>query len=346
MAALRIALLGAGLIGARHARYVRECEDTELVAVCDPLPVGAKLATANGARWYDNMGALFDTMELDGAIVATPTKLHEAHARECAARGIAMLVEKPIAHDVVAANRIVAATGDAGVALLVGHHRRYNPAVTEARRLIRDGELGQLINISGQWSVLKPDDYFEPEWRRLSGGGPVLINLIHDIDTLRHLCGEVVRVYAESNATVRGFEVEDSVSLTLRFESGAMAAVTASDATPSPWTWEQGTGESAPMFPESSQNSFRFMGTNAALEFPRLTLWKHGSQQGWNNTLERHDVDVPQVDVYAEQIAHFARVIRGEEAPRIAGADAARTLATTLAVIESARTGLPVDLGL
>src|SRR5207237_7798811 len=131
----------------------------------------------------------------------------------------------------------------AGVALLVGHHRRYNPVIEKSRELVRSGALGKLITVVALWLIRKPDDYFEIAWRREQGGGPILINLIHDIDDLRYICGEIDSVQAMTSNAMRGFAVEDTAAITLRFFNGAIGTVTVSDAVPAPWWWEITSGE-------------------------------------------------------------------------------------------------------
>ncbi|MDH3663927.1 MAG: Gfo/Idh/MocA family oxidoreductase, partial [Alphaproteobacteria bacterium] len=318
---LRIGLIGAGVIGRKHALYLQASPDCRLAGVADPSPDAEVVAAEHDAPFHADFESMLSSQDLDGVIIAAPNDLHEAAGIAAAARGLPMIVEKPIAADRDAAARLTAAAEQAGVPLLVGHHRRYNPRAQRARALVRDGALGRLVAVNMVWCIRKPEPYFEAAWKRMPGGGPILINLIHEIDLLRFICGEIVEVMAMSSDAVRGFEVEDSASVALRFAGGALATVLISDTAPSPWSWEQATGENHPSFPENEQDPSRFFGTEAAMEFPRLKVWRHDGAVDWHSPLKAEELPLPKVDVYAEQIAHFARVIRGEEQPIITGED-------------------------
>ena len=104
--------------------------------------------------------------------------------------GVHMLVEKPITDTVAEANALIEAAEAHGVQLLVGHHRRHNRLVQQARDIVQSGRIGDLVGVTAMFSLLKPEDYFQVKWRSQPGGGPILINLIHDIDNLRFICGE------------------------------------------------------------------------------------------------------------------------------------------------------------
>ena len=142
-------------------------------------------------------------------------------------RGIPVLVEKPIADTLDAALALADASEAAGVPVLVGHHRRHNPIVRKAREIVQSGALGRLTAVSATWLVCKPDDYFDVAWRREPGGGPILINLIHDIDNLRFIAGDIAAVQGMTSSARRGFPVEDTAALLLRFRDGALGTVDA-----------------------------------------------------------------------------------------------------------------------
>ena len=340
---LRIAVIGAGYMGRKHLQYIAASADCRLAALVDPDPAAERAAREHGARRYRDVAALLADDPIDGAIVAAPTGLHEEVGLRCIDAGVPALIEKPICATVESAERLNRAAEQAGVPLLVGHHRRYNPAAAAAKRLLDAGALGRLVGISAIWCMCKPDSYYAAAWRRQPGGGPVLTNLIHEIDLLRYLAGDIIEVAGFTANAVRGFATEDSAALTLRFAGGALASVVMSDCAPSPWSWEQASGES-PQFPANEQNPIRFFGTDAALEFPRLTVWRYRGAKSWTSPLDAAELRVPGGDAFALQLDHFAAVIRDGAAPIVSGREGQRTLAATLALLEAARTGRSVAL--
>ena len=343
MSAPRVAVIGAGYMGRKHIRYLAGSNEFRLAAVVDPDSAAERAAQEHGVRYCREVDELLSGEPIDGAIVAAPTGLHEEVGLRCIDAGVPALIEKPICATVESAERLNRAAEQAGVPLLVGHHRRYNPAASAAKRLLDEGALGRLVGISAIWCVCKPDSYYAAAWRRQPGGGPVLTNLIHEIDLLRYLAGDITEVAGLTANTVRGFATEDSAALTLRFAGGALASVVMSDCAPSPWSWEQASGES-PQFPANEQNPIRLFGTDAALEFPRLTVWRYRGAKSWTSPLDSAAVRVPGGDAFALQLAHFAAVIRDGATPLVTGREGQRTLAATLALFEAARTGRSVAL--
>lgn len=338
-----LGLVGAGLIGIRHAEHIAASAGARLAAIADPSPAGAAAAARFGAGHYADSAAMLAAEALDGVIVAAPNQLHEPVGLACIAKGLPVLMEKPLADDLAGGGRLVLAAERAGVPLMVGHHRRFHPMVETAKRLIDEGRLGRMVAVNAMWAVRKPDDYFaSAPWRTEPGGGPILINLIHDIDCLLHFCGPITEIHGIAGHAARGFAVEDTAAVALRFESGTLATVTLTDAAPSPWAWEAGSGEN-PNIAHSGQNCYRFLGSAAALDFPNLTLWRQTAEGplSWAQPMAAETVPVPAGVPLVRQIDHFLAVIAGKERPRVSGRDGFATLAATLAVTEAARTGQP-----
>ena len=338
MAAVRLAIIGGGSIGQRHADAISKDASAQLVAVADPAPGGKTLAQDLSVPHYQTAEDLFANEKIDGVIVSTPTQFHFAPTMTALDAGAHVLVEKPIMATLDQAEQVVAKSAERDLAVLVGHHRRYYPQVHKAREIVQSGKLGKLIAVNGQWNLRKNTDYYDQDWRRKWQAGPVLTNFIHDMDCLRYICGEVESLSGEISHEAMNVEKEDAAAMVMRFKSGAIGTFIISDQTASPWAWEFGTGET-PAYPKSGQNSVRFMGTDAALDFPNLVLWHHNSSvPDWKHAIERQDMACELTDAFTSQIAHFCAVIRGQEEPRITARDATDTLRATLAIFEAAKT--------
>jgi predicted dehydrogenase len=342
MAGLRIAVLGAGAIGRRHAGLVAAEPGLALAAVVDPEPATAGFAEGLGAAWLPDIDALLAGGLPDGLIVATPNRLHVEHGLAAVAAGIPALVEKPIADDPAEGRRLVAAADAAGVPLLVGHHRRHGPALRAARAAIAEGRIGRVLAVHGQCWLGKPDAYFAPAWRRGRGAGPVLVNLIHDIDALRFLCGEIDAVQATFSRAARSLPVEDGAAVTLRFAGGAVGTLSASDAVPAPWSWELSSGEN-PDYPRQDAFAYLVGGSEGALAVPSLELWRQPVRD-WHAPLARERLAFAPADPLVAQLRHFAAVIRGEAAPRVPGREGLRTLEVIAAIHRAAESGGAVAL--
>lgn len=340
---VRVGIVGVGSIGRRHLNLASVEPECSVLALADPAHAAEGVANEAGVPRYASHLQMLDRESLDGVIVAAPTQLHAPIGVDLARAGIPMLVEKPFADTLEAGIELVAAASRNGVPICVGHHRRFDPAVKAAREILVRGRIGRLVGVSGIWATRKPEAYFHESWRREPGGGPVLINMIHDIDMLRCLCGEVDRVYAETTSRERGLPVEDGGAILLRFASGALATISFSDAASSPWGWERSTADN-PEIPPSGENCFRFFGTEGSLEFPAIRTWRTecGAEPNWNLPLNAESFEVPERAALAQQLRNFCRVIRGQDRPVVSGEDGLDTLAVALAVLESARCGRPV----
>jgi len=345
---LKIALIGAGLIGQRHIDLIKANPACQLAGICDVDPRRQTAAAQVETRFYTDLEHLCQAEHPDGAIIATPNQFHTTGAEICARYSIPMLIEKPLAESISQAKRIVEITATTGVPVLVGHHRRHNPLVQKAREVVQGGDIGQLVSVSIMWLLRKPDDYFElGQWRaEPSGGGPILINLIHDIDNLRYICGDIEQIFAYSSSAARGFAVEDTVTLSFRFKHGAIGSGVVSDAVPAPWSYELTSGESSAYPHYGEQNCYIFAGTKGSLTFPQLRVWLYLPEQppGWYHPLTQYQIEVDRIDPLLAQLDHFLAVIRGEASPLVSAQDGLQTLVTTLAVRESAQRNVPINL--
>lgn len=348
-AKIKIAIIGAGLIGPRHAQSVVACPDAELVAFVDPSPQADAVAKRFEVPCYDSVDALLASELLpDASIVCTPNGTHVGISERLLQAGLHVLVEKPVSIDVQSGQRLAETVKHSNTRLLVGHHRRFNPYVVATKRALDDGAVGKPIAVSGLWTLCKPASYFHhpTEWRGLKqGGGPILINLIHDIDILQYLLGPITRVHAEQTASQRNHEAEEGAAILLRFASGAVGTFVLSDATPSPHSFESGTGEN-PIIPQHGGDFYRIFGSNGTLSVGDMKLWRHarGDEKSWSNRLIEESIETDLKVPFHEQINHFINVVRGIEDPRCSIDDGLSAVIVTEAVKEALATGEPIDV--
>ena len=340
---VKIAVAGAGRIGRRHIAILADNPRARLAAIVDPSDEAQALAARLGVRAFSSIEAMIEAHIADAVIVATPTQAHLSGALSCIEADLPSLVEKPVTTTPQEAAVLAAAAEKSGVPVLVGHHRRHNPLMARAREIVQSGGIGRVVALHATTWFLKPDDYFEPEWRRAPGAGPILTNLIHDVDLTRWIVGEIAAVQAVSSRAARGFPIEDTAAATLRFANGAIGTVTVSDAAVSPWSWEMTSRENAD-YPFTGQSCYMIAGSEGALDLPALRRWHYEGRAGWFEPLSASLESAETADPLVRQIEHFAAVARGEAEPLVTIADAARSLTVVGAIARAARTGQTVTL--
>lgn len=343
MAPLRLSVVGAGLVGQRHVSAITRSEDAVVASIVDPSDSAQQFATDGGYSRHQSLEALLSAERPDGIIIATPNALHLPQGLEVLDAGIPALIEKPLADDAASAAKLVAQAEACGVPLLVGHHRRHNPIIQAAKEKISSGALGEIVAVNGMCWLYKPDDYFNTKWRTQKGAGPVFINLIHDVDLMRHLVGEITAVEAFHANAVRGQEIEDTSVIILRFASGALGTLSVSDTIVAPWSWELTAAEN-PAYPETAQSCYFIGGTHGSLELPGLNVWAHEGHRSWWEAIHQTSFDVNSTDPLHAQIKHFCQVIRGETEPLVSGTDGLRSLQVISAIKRSAGGEKQVEL--
>ncbi|KEF52383.1 oxidoreductase [Exophiala aquamarina CBS 119918] len=342
----RIAVVGVGLIGPRHAETVVASPNALLAAIVDPMPAGKALAARLDVPYYQSVTELLNSVDKpDGAIICTPNHIHVPVGLDLARAGVNILVEKPISIDIESGRELIRTAAEAGVRVLVGHHRRFNSYILAAKTTIVSGRLGDLIAVNGIWSTYKPLEYFDPpaEWRRTTTGGVILINMIHEIDLMHYLLGPITRVYAEPIPPKRGFEADEGAAITLKFESGAVGSFLLADNTPSPHNFEAGTGEN-PLIPKAGKDFYRIFGSNATLSVPDMSIWSYESDttKSWHSRMSSEQIDVNAKTPFESQLEHFVAVIKGTEEPSCSGVDGLAALMVCNALKQSLETGEPV----
>lgn len=212
-AKLPVAVVGCGRMGRLHARVYAQMPQVLLVGVYDADRDKAQ-ATADeyGTRAFQNLRDLLP--QVAAATIAVPTKFHAELAEPFLARGVACLIEKPLAHDEFECRRIIEASRQYQPIVQVGHIERFNPAVRAMKRLAIQPQFMEVTRIS-------------PLTFRSIDVGVVLDMMIHDIDIVLNLAGsDVVDVQAVGVSVIG--DVEDICNARLKFANGCVANLTAS----------------------------------------------------------------------------------------------------------------------
>jgi predicted dehydrogenase len=340
---LRLAIVGLGLVGRRHADAINKVDGVEHCAVVDP-DASARAAATGGVPCFDDLEGMIAAEKPDGVILSTPTALHAADGLRCIDAGIPVLIEKPITDDLSAAGTLVEKSESGGIPVMVGHHRRFNPIIQSAKAALAEGRIGDIRAVEVKCWFYKPDDYFDiAPWRKRKGAGPISVNLVHEIDLLRHLCGEIIQVQAQMAPASRGYDNEDVAAALFRFENGALGTAAVSDSIVAPWSWEC-TSKEYPVYPFTGQSAYHIGGSHGALSIPDLTLWCHDGARDWWSPLSTTKLLPEPSDPLVNQIRHFAAVIRRECEPLVSGREGLRTLAVIDAIQRAAKTGQTIQL--
>jgi predicted dehydrogenase len=347
MTKIRIAVAGAGLIGQAHIKVLGNSPSCMLSAIVDPSPAAIEVAAQQGVPLYKTIDDLLLTNRPDGLILATPNQLHVSQALQCMEENLPILLEKPIATTVEEGEKIVAMVAATGAKVLIGHHRAHSPIMAKAKEVIDSGKLGKLVAFMGSATFFKPDHYFvDAPWRKELGAGPILINMIHEVHNLRMLCGDIVAVQAFGSHVIRGFPVEDTVAINLRFANGALGVFMLSDTAASARNWEQTSQENKSYASYDDEDCYVITGTNGTLSVPtmRLKNYPRPEDRSWWKAFDASVVSMVREDPLKLQIEHFAEVIRGETQPRVSAYDGLQNLRVTEAIFESTKTGQVVEL--
>ena len=348
MSKTRIAVAGAGYIGQAHMGVAQSSATVTLSAVVDPSPAAVEVAARAGVPLYKSLEEMLDKDRPDGVVLATPNQLHVPHALLCVEAGLPMLLEKPIAPTVAEAADLVKEVDVKKAKVLIGHHRAHSPIMAKARDVVQSGQLGRLVAVMGSATFLKPDHYFvDAPWRSELGGGPILLNMIHEVHNLRMLCGDIVAVQAFASHATRGFPVEDTVAINLRFANGALGSFMLSDTAACARSWEQTSRENKAYPTYDDEDCYVISGTNGSLSVPtmRLKTYPRPEDRSWWKPFEMGTVGMVRDDPIKHQMEHFGAVVRGEAHPLVSARDGLENLRITEAITQAARTGQIVDTG-
>jgi predicted dehydrogenase len=336
---LKLVVVGPGLIGRKHIQLIHDNPICELAAIVAPgSDVNHDIAAINGVNLYTSIELCIASQHIDGVIISSPNEFHFEQGLLCIQAEIPVIIEKPITSTLADGMKLSDVVREKNAKVLIGHHRAYSPLMRNAIKIIESGKLGRLVSIMGSAQFYKPSHYFaEGPWRKEIGGGPILINLIHEIGNLRSLCGEISAVQAISSNKIRDFAVEDTVAINFIFENGVLGTFILSDTAASSASWES-TSRENPSYPNySDDNCYLVCGTNGSLSIPTMKLknYKNGVSPSWWAHLNEEVVYIEREDPLKLQLDHFIDVILNNSNPVVSALDGLRNLIVVEAIRDS-----------
>jgi scyllo-inositol 2-dehydrogenase (NAD+) len=219
-----VGVIGVGLMGRRHAENVARVGGAKLLAVHDAsASVGERVARELGATSCASVDALLEYSGVDAVVIASPAHMHEVHALAALAAGKDVLLEKPIAPTLDAADRILAAASASAARLQIGFMRRYDPAYAEASSVVRSGKVGAVRFFKG---TNRDRDAPRGAPGSLPRGNIFAESAIHDFDVARWMVGdEVAEVRASALTLAPDAPCADLALAELHFAGGAVATI-------------------------------------------------------------------------------------------------------------------------
>lgn len=326
----RFALFGAGRIGQIHGHNVARSDQAALVLVADPDQAAAdRLAASTGAR-VGTIAEALAAADVDAVVICTPTDTHAGLIEDAARAGKAIFCEKPVDLSAARVRDCLAVVEQAGVPLMIGFNRRFDPSFSTLRRRIDDGDVGEVELVT----ILSRDPAPPPLSYIARSGGLFRDMMIHDLDMARFLLGEEpVTVYAAASALVdpaigQAGDVDTAV-VTLTTATGKLCQI--SNSRRATYGYDQ---------------RIEVHGSKGLLRAGNMTATTVELADGRGFTgdpalpffLERYDA------AYRAELATFIAAIGQGKPPRPTGLDGLRALELADAAAESARSGKPVSL--
>jgi 1,5-anhydro-D-fructose reductase (1,5-anhydro-D-mannitol-forming) len=323
-------ILGLGGFGRRVAPLFKVAAGAHLAAVCsrDATRAAALAAEFGAATYHVGEEALLADPAVQAVYIATPNAYHAAQALRAVRAGKHVLVEKPMALTVADAQEVVDAADRAGVHLGVGFHLRHHPVHQAIKHRLTAGSAGEIILGQAQFCSFSqiPMDRWQMN-PAIAGAGSIMGLGVHMIDLLRYLTGqEVVTVTALTDGPAPGRPVEFLTLGTVAFDGGAFGQVVCSRRLP------------------NSLNNVTIYTTQERLVGEDTNSMQPSGRLVIGQGAETTSVNVPLRDAYLNEIEAFTRAVTGGPAFQASGHDGLRSVAITVALLESARDGRTIRL--
>jgi UDP-N-acetyl-2-amino-2-deoxyglucuronate dehydrogenase len=345
---LGVAIIGPGLVAHTHAQALEQIDEAKLVAVCgrDENKTRA-FAQCYGARDFTSLEQMLEHPGVDAVIIATPHPLHAEQTVLAANAGKHVLLEKPMALTVADCDLMIAAARAHRVKLGIISQRRLYEPVMRVKNALLEGKLGRpLLATLSLLGWRGPEYYAMADWRGTwagEGGGVLVNQAVHQLDLLTWLMGPVRRVSSEvANLNHPEIEVEDTAVVVIRFQSGALGSIVASNSqNPGLWGRIQVHGSNgASVGVQTDGGSMFVAGVTRAVEAPINDLWTIPGEshllEAWQNEDRARAASLEVMTHYHTlQIQDFVHAILSDRDPMVTGEDGRNTVGLIEAIYRS-----------
>lgn len=334
---LRVGFVGGGGITETHARAAADCPDLEIAAFCGTnTERTAALVAEHGGEAFGRIEDMLARVGLDFVVIGSPSGLHAEQGLAAVARGVHVLVEKPIDVTTERADRLISAAEDANLRLGVLFQDRLKPALARLKDAVDGGALGRLLLASARVKWHRPPEYYsDSRWRgtlALDGGAALINQGIHTVDLLLWILGEVASVQALTKTSLHAIEGEDIALALLEFRSGAVATI---EATTSAWPGYPRRVEITGTEGTVTVEGDSVVAADLRTPRPELVLASEAAAAGASSPKLASALDHRRI------LEDFARAIRDEGSPACDGREGRRSLAVVESAYAAARTGGP-----
>ena len=341
---IKIAVVGVGLMGNQHLKAIHLSKKAKLHSIVDINENSRLHAKKFKVPFYKNSTVLLKNKKPDAVIVATPNQFHEKHTISFLDAKIPVLLEKPISNNIQKAKKIINSAKKNKTHLLIGYHRRHNSIVTNVKKKIDSGKLGKIVAGNVMCWLYKNKDWYKEKWRIKKGGGPLGINLVHDIDLICYLLGPVQFVQASTSNKIRKYGVEDTAVVNFTFKSGTLCTLSVSDTIVGPWSYELTAGEN-PAYPITNQSAYYIGGTKGSIQFPNLKHWFNKGERSWWKPIFHKDMNIRLSRfTLINQINHLCDVVLNKTKPKVTGEDGLQSLKIFDAILKSTKSGKKIKI--
>jgi predicted dehydrogenase len=339
MAKIKVAVVGAGILGSRHARVFHELDESELVAVVDNNPERAeRVAKLNGAQAHTDLSAMLASAQVDAVSVATPDHLHREPVITALKAGKHVLMEKPLATTTEDARAIAAAVGERTV--MVNFSQRYVSDNVWIKQRIDAGEIGTpKMIVSIKFDTISVPTGMIARWSAQTS--PLWFMSSHDLDLVQWFLGaepvEVVARETRGTLKARGFDVHDGLNALIQYQGGVAANFHSSWIHPN-------------TYPRVADGTLQIIGSEGAITYNARTRTaemfnaRGGEKVEFSGPHTADEVNGKITGAFTSSLLHFLECIRERREPTTSPRQVLCTALAQAAVMESARTGQGVKV--